>query len=104
MQSSPGRKLLVVHLDVHNPDAQEKTCDVLSCNVKFRALINGSSRINEQMTILLNDLKSYNEVIPAQGSADTVLVFEIEEQMAENIDNLSLVTVTGAGESTFSLK
>ena len=104
MQSSPGHKLLVVHLNVHNADGQDKLCDVLACNVKFRALINETDRVNEQMTILLNDLKSYNEEIPAGGSADTVLVFEIDDQTAENINKLSLVTVGTAGESVFSLK
>ena len=104
MQATPGRKLLVVHLNVINEDAQDKLCDVLSCNVKFRVLINGTNRVNEQMTILLNDLKSYNETIPGNGSADTVLVFEVEDQVVENIDNLSLVTVTSTGESVFALK
>ncbi len=104
MQATPGHKLLVVHLDVMNNDPQEKQCDVLSCNVKFRVLINETQRVNEQMTILLNDLKSYNEVIPANSSVDTVLVFEVEDQVAENINNLSLVAVTAAGESTFALK
>lgn len=104
MQSTPGRKLLVVHLNVINNDTQDKVCDVLSCNVKFRVLINETERVNEQMTILLNDLKSYNETIPGGGTADTVLVFEIEDDKAENINNLSLVSVTSSGESVFSLK
>lgn len=104
MQSTPGRKLLVVHLNVINNEGQDKLCDVLACNVKFRVLINETDRVNEQMTILLNDLKSYNETIPANGSADTVLVFEVEDQLAQNINNLSLIAVTSAGESTFALK
>ena len=104
MQSTPGHKLLVVHLDVMNNDSQERLCDVLSCNVKFRILINEADRVNEQMTILLNDLKSYNEMIPANTSTDTVLVFEVDDNMAESITDLSLVVVTAAGESTFALK
>lgn len=104
MQSTPGHKLLVVHLNVINEEAQDKPCDVLSRNVKFRVLINGTNRVNEQMTILLNDLKSYNETIPGNGSADTVLVFEVEDQVVENIDNLSLVIVTSTGESVFALE
>ena len=104
MQSTPGHKLLVVHLNVINNDSQDKLCDVLSCNVKFRVLINETTRVNEQMTILLNDLKSYNETVPANGSADTVLVFEIEDNMVQNINNLSLIAVTSSGESSFALR
>ncbi|MCR5602571.1 MAG: hypothetical protein K6G27_02580 [Lachnospiraceae bacterium] len=104
MQATPGRKLLVVHLKVANEEGEDKQCDVLSCNVKFRILINETDRVNEQMTILLNDLKSYNEIIPANGSVDTVLVFETGESLTENIKNLSLITVTSNGESVYKLK
>lgn len=104
MQSTPGHKLLVVHLNVANNEGQDKLCDVLSCNVKFRVLINETDRVNEQMTILLNDLKSYNETIPANGSADTVLVFEVEDNIAQNVNSLSLIAVTSTGESTYVLK
>ncbi|MCR5603092.1 MAG: hypothetical protein K6G27_05245, partial [Lachnospiraceae bacterium] len=68
-----------------------------------RALINGTTRVNEQMTILLNDLKSYREMIDADSSVDTVLVFEVDSALAEQIGSLSLVVVGAGGESTFSL-
>ena len=103
MQATAGRKLLVVHLNVINEGSEEKVCDALACNVKYRILINETTRVNEQMTILLNDLKSYNESIAAGSAADTVLVFEIEEAVASNIGSLSLVVVNSEGESVFAL-
>ncbi|MCR4806505.1 MAG: hypothetical protein K5857_02405 [Lachnospiraceae bacterium] len=103
MQATPGRKLLIVHLNVINDSSEDKVCDVLSQNVKFRVVINENKRINEQMTILLNDLKAYNDTIPAGSSADTVLVFEAEDQVIAGINTLSLVVVNQNGESVFSL-
>lgn len=103
MQATEGRKLLVLHFDVKNSAPEDRECDILGCNVKFRALINGTTRVNEQMTILLNDLKSYREMIDADSSVDTVLVFEVDSALAEQIGSLSLVVVGAGGESTFSL-
>ena len=103
MQATEGRKLLVMHFDIKNSAPEDRECDILGCNVKFRALINGTTRVNEQMTILLNDLKSYREMINADSSVDTVLVFEIDSALAEQIGSLSLVVVGAGGESVFSL-
>ena len=103
MQAAAGKKLLVVHFDVLNQTNEDKMCDVLGCNVKFRVLINEEQRINEQMTILLNDLKSYSDTIPAGNKVDTVLVFEIDDNISESINSLALISVTADGESKFEL-
>ena len=103
MQAAPGKKLIVLHLDVINPGSTDEECDVLDCNVKFRILVNEGERINEQMTILLNDLKSYKDTVGAGQKVDTVLVFEADTSVAENIGSLSLVVVGSGGESVFKL-
>ncbi|MBR4720106.1 MAG: hypothetical protein IKP31_07700 [Lachnospiraceae bacterium] len=103
MQAAPGKELIVLHLDVINPGSEDAECDVLDCNVKFRILVNDSDRINEQMTILLNDLKSYKDTIGAGQKTDTVLVFEADTSVAESIGSLSLIVVGTSGESVFKL-
>lgn len=103
MQAAPGKKLIVLHFDVMNPGSADAECNVLDCNVKFRILVNETNRINEQMTILLNDLKSYKDTIGAGQTRDTVLVFEADTSVAESIGSLSLIVVSGSGESAFTL-
>lgn len=103
MQAAPGKELVVLHFDVKNPGGSDAECNVLDQNVKFRILVNESERINEQMTILLNDLKSYKETIGAGQTADTVLVFEADTSVAESIGSLSLIVVNSGAESSFSL-
>ena len=103
MQAAPGKKLIVLHFDAINKGSADAECNVLDCNVKFRILVNENDRINEQMTILLNDLKSYKETIRAGQSEDTVLVFEADTQVAAGISSLSLVVVGTGGESVFRL-
>ena len=103
MQAEEGKQLLVLHFDVTNTSSEDKLCDVLNKNVKFRITVNGGSRINEQMTILLNDLKSYSDTVPAGQKVDTVLVFEVAPSVTEQISSLSLIMVGMGGESTFNL-
>lgn len=103
MQAAPGKKLIVLHFDVKNPGSTDEECNVLDCNVKFRILVNETNRINEQMTILLNDLKSYKDTIGAGQTNDTVLVFEADTSVAESIGSLSLIVVSGSEESVFAL-
>lgn len=103
MQAAPGKELVVLHFDVKNPGSSDAECNVLDQNVKFRILVNESNRINEQMTILLNDLKSYKDTIGAGQAADTVLVFEADASVAESIRSLSLIVVNSGAESSFSL-
>ncbi|MCR5234290.1 MAG: DUF5067 domain-containing protein [Lachnospiraceae bacterium] len=103
MQAEEGKQLLVLHFDVTNTSSEDKLCDVLNKNVKFRITVNGGSRINEQMTILLNDLKSYSDTVPAGQKVDTVLVFEVAPSVTEQISSLSLIMVGMDGESTFNL-
>ncbi|MCR5357336.1 MAG: hypothetical protein K6E63_08015 [Lachnospiraceae bacterium] len=104
MQSTEGRKLLVVHFDLKNPDSSDKMCSVLDNSIKFRILINDSERVNEQMTILLNDLKSYSDTIPAGQTVDTVLVFEVDDNVAADIGSLALIVINSEGESQFKIK
>ena len=72
--------------------------------IKFRILINEKDRVNEQMTILLNDLKSFSDTIPAGQTVDTVLVFEVDNDVAGSISSLALIVVNSQGESQFLLK
>ena len=104
MQAAAGKELLVAHFDVTNNNAEARDCDVLSYNVKFRILINGEKRVNEQLTILLNDLKSYSESVAAGETKDTVLVFEIDKGESASINSLSLIAVGAAGEESFVLQ
>ncbi len=103
MSASDGKKLLILHFDLVNDTGEDAECSILSSDVKIRILINDTERINQQMTILLNDLKSFEGTVAAGGSTDTVLVFEIPEETASAINSLKLIIVDADGEHTIAL-
>ena len=104
MQAAEGKKLMVLHYNITNNTGADALCDVLDCNVKFRLLINDTKRINQQMTILLNELKSYYDNIAAGDTVDAVLVFEVDADMVEQINTMSVIVVKSDGsEASYPL-
>ena len=78
-------------------------CDVLSVKPQFRLRVNGERKTLQQ-TILENDLSKYSSVIPAGDSADTVLICEMSEADADNIDTLSLIVRSASGRPEYVLE
>ncbi|MCR5733247.1 MAG: hypothetical protein K6G22_01450 [Lachnospiraceae bacterium] len=103
MSASDGRKLLILHFDLSNNSGADTECSILASDAKIRILINDTERINQQMTILLNDLKSFDGTVAAGEVIDSVLVFEIPEETAANINSLKLIIVNADGEQTIAL-
>ena len=102
LQAEPGQDLLILHFDLANNTGADMQCSPMGFDRKIRLLLNGSQRINQQITILLNDLKSFDEVLPAGQAVDTVLVFYLDEGSDPN-ESLELIIVDEEGEQKFAL-
>lgn len=92
---SSGKQFLVAHVTLSNPGDADIPCDILSTGSVFQASLNGSDYIPAELTILLNDLGTYQETIPAGGSAETVLVFEVPQEGMNSVDGVGLRIVRG---------
>ena len=103
LKSEEGEKLLILHFDLSNNTGADTECRPINSDVKIRLLVNEETRLNQQMTILMNDLKSYDAVMPAGVTEDTVLVFYIDDSLADNIQTLTLLIIGEEGESRFEL-
>ncbi len=103
MTAASGDRLVIVHFLVTNTSDHDMECDVLSVKPQFRLRVNGERKTLQQ-TILENDLSKYSSVIPAGDSVDTVLICEMAEADAENIDTLSLIVRSAAGRPEYVLE
>ncbi len=103
LQSQEGEKLLILHFDLYNGTGQDMECSLINNEAKIRLLVNDEERLNQQMTILMNDLKSFDDTVPAGSGVDTVLVFYIADDYVDNIENLTLLIVGSDGEYRFEL-
>ncbi|MBQ7562636.1 MAG: hypothetical protein IJT16_01450 [Lachnospiraceae bacterium] len=97
LQAEEGQDLLILHFDLGNYTGLEMNCSPMSYDRKIRLLVNGSNRLNQQITILLNDLKSYDGVLVPGQVVDTVLVFYLDEG-SDPIESLELIVVGEEGE------
>lgn len=102
LDAASGKHLLVLHFDINNISGEERECNVLSINPSFRIVANGKKRINEQQTILLDDLKQYKANVGS--SADAVLIFEVDDEIAGNIEQIDLYVKCNGEQSVHKLK
>ena len=103
MTAAQGDRLVIVHFLVTNTSGQDMECDVLSVKPQFRLRVNGDRKTLQQ-TILENDLSKYSSVIPAGDSVDTVLICEMAEADAQNIESLGLIVRSAPGRPEYVLE
>lgn len=99
-----GKKLLVLDFVISNQTSEEQTLDIFSRNLLFKVTVNDSYTRNSLNTMLVNDLSTYMNTIPAGESAEAVLLVEVEEDTAETIAKISLKVKNEDTNSTIYLK
>lgn len=90
LDATEGKALLVMKFIIDNQSPSEQMVDLLSHNVIIRVTMNESSKYNVLTTLLMNDMSTYAGMIPAGASAETVLLFEIDEAESNAVTSLSL--------------
>lgn len=103
MSARRGKKLVVLHFNITNSNDADTECDILHQNKSYRLLLN-DTRINEQVTVLLNSMSQYCDVIPAGATEDAILIFEADEEAAENIESMDLIIKDDHGSDRFQIK
>lgn len=103
VEPDAGNKYLVLHFYLNNTGTEAVTCDMLSRKLSFRMTLNDSVEAVAQVTILLNDLGTYQGTIEAGSGIDTVLLFEIPEDTPEDLSKISLEVVENTVHKTCNL-
>lgn len=90
MDASAGKTFLVVHIALSNQTTEDINCDLLSGQPQFQAVINGMGAVSAELTVLLNDLSTYQGTLEAGSSTDTVLLFQVPADDVTQVDTLTL--------------
>ena len=104
MDATQGNKLLVLEFTGRNTTMEDKELNVLEQNVQFRIAVNDSGARNILPTLLLNDLSSYRDVVPAGSEVTLVLVREVTEEEANGISTISLSLRNESGDASTVLE
>ena len=90
MNASSGNKLLVLKFRAQNTTAESRELDMFSIMPRFKIGINGGSQRFALSTLLTDDLVNFKGVIEGNESETLVLIAEISEEMANNIESVSV--------------
>ena len=90
IRATEGKKLLVLSFSVSNTTTQDQSLDLLKLEPIFRITVNGDYTRRALLTMLENDFATFKGTIPVGESTTTVLVIEIDSEMADNLTSISL--------------
>lgn len=103
VQAVQGKKLLVLQFSITNNSGQERNVDLLSSGTVYRITVNETVTRQALLTMLTNDMTTYADTISAGGSAEVVLVAEVEDSMAAELTSVNLKLKNGSKIYTIQL-
>ena len=99
-----GKKLVVLKFDITNTTDSDMKVDLSSKKLSFKGIFNGSVKTNVLVTLLPEAMNTFDDVIPAGGTIQTVLVFEISESYADNITTVTVEVKSESGTKSIKLE
>lgn len=103
LDASAGKKLLVLNFELTNGTAGEENIDFLSTASRYIITVNDSIRGNALTTMLPNDMSTYAETLAPGETQGLVLLLEVNEDVANAIQNISLHLKNASNEYTIQL-
>ncbi len=102
MDATEGMQLLVLKFMVVNTGASDQTLNMLAHGARFRVSVNGESSQGALATMLLNDMQTYDDVIPAGGSMELVSIVEIPQ--SASVETIEFILRGGEENATLVLQ
>lgn len=96
MDATEGMQLLVLKFTASNGSQADQTLNMLEHGARFRISVNGGSGENALSTMLLNDLQTYNNVIPAGSDVELVSIVEVPQSITVETIDFTLRGETGS--------
>ncbi len=98
-----GYSYLVLNIQGTNDTDGDIPLDILSINPVFRATVNGGAEASAEITILPNDLSTYQGTIASKNSVDFVLLFQVKSDVLSAVNQITLQMKTDGQFVSISL-
>lgn len=89
-----GKQLLILHVTLQNRTDQKQPCDILSIFPTFRVKLNGSLTATAELSILPENLGTWEDALEAGALKDTIILFQIKKDGVTSVDKLELEVKT----------
>ena len=88
VDATAGNKFLVLWYSIYNGSGSEAYVDFLADNIAFKCRVNDSNTATALVTMLDDDMSTLQTVMRDNDEMDCVLVFEINSELANNINSI----------------
>lgn len=99
IEAPSGYKLLVVKFDIENLTNEDQFLDMYSKDISYNIILNDSKSTKNMLTILIDDLYTYEYKIEGSSREEVVLLFQVADTIVPRIQDVKL-RVTYDGKST----
>ncbi|MBO6115246.1 MAG: hypothetical protein J6P57_09340 [Lachnospiraceae bacterium] len=90
IEAPNGFKLLVLKFNLENKTGEDHYVDLYSKDLEYSIIINDSKSAKQMLTILIDDLYTYQGTVQGNMFEEVVLLFQVSDSVAEEIDKGSL--------------
>lgn len=90
MDASEGNVLMMLNVNMTNTGNKAVECNLLAKQIVFTLTLNEGAGIQNQTTMLTNDLSTYAGTLDPGQTEAVILMFDVPQQMAENITSMQL--------------
>lgn len=103
IEAPKGYKLLVVKFNMMNKTNEGQYLDLYNMGIEYQIIVNDKKSAKQMLTILLDDLYTYQKNLEAGMREETVLIFQMSDGVANSIQNLKLKVSLDGNQKTISL-
>ena len=104
IKAVPGQKLVVLNFEMKNTTGSELKVDISSLNLYFKGVFNDSIKTNALVTLLPEALNTYISTIPAGGTVNTVLVYEMSDGYVNNLSEITIDVKSDKGTKSIKIQ
>jgi len=102
MDASSGMQLLVLKFNVQNLTGEDQPMNMMGYQATFRVSVNGEASKGALATMLVNDMQTFNGMIPASSSLDMVSIVEVPQ--GTNPNTIDFILRGGEQDGTLQLQ
>ena len=103
LTAADGKQLLILKFQLRNLSEQEVAVDLLSSDESFTLTVNEEYSRRALTTMLDNDLSTYMGTLGGNESKEVVLIIEVDNALASNINSLSIKVQSGEKKHTIRI-
>lgn len=104
IEAPHGYKLLVLKFKIENTTNEEQFIDLYSKDVEYKIIVDDSKSAKQMLTILMDDLYTYEGTVAASMFNEAVLLFQVSDDIALNIKDLKLKATYNGQDVIISLQ